>query len=485
MAVTYVNDFSFPSDFGFKKNGSDSVPGKKHGGSTARHHAARHADGGKVSTPQPYAKGGLAKGAGQTKYPGHKENHSGHAATQGLGAGKEKLKSSKDSGYHKTTTEHTSGVQHPAFKKGGHAKRHADGGEIGTAEGKVGMGKKSSWNRDDASSPGSYDREPPKQSVKNKDAVKDKFAARDTEDATKQKGSVQRMSGWSDFKHGGKVHKKSDGGHMDEPERKAMHKDRPRNMGENPQAPGHDKKKSSTPFDYREGGPVKKGVNIGGGDRYEMGATKYKVKAAKDANDSDKGEGAKKHFKTGGYAGRGDATAKHGAQHQVNADKYEARAGVGKKSHDGTLGERPSAKAVGKHTDGARGMGTVKNHSTNPKTAKTMAHGGLSRGTSRAKNAAIHAKSHKQHSGPSAGALASLLGGSGGPPPGMGPPPSGGMDPSMGGPPPGMGGPPPGMGGPPPGAMGPPPGAGGPPPGGMAHGGGVKHVVHHHVSYKA
>jgi hypothetical protein len=156
-------------------------------------------------------------------------------------------------------------------------------------------------------------------------------------------------------------------------------------------------------------------------------------------------------------------------------------------------GKVKMTKADGEKSSGKAGSSTVKApvaKSPKPSTDKTpskagdrvemksgtakAAMGGLSRGTSPKRNAAIHAKNHK----PSAGALSALAGALGAGPhqpsaPGMGPPPPG-MQPQMGSPPGG--------------AMGPrpmPPMAGGPmgAPGGMSHGGAVKHVIVHHVSH--
>lgn len=100
--------------------------------------------------------------------------------------------------------------------------------------------------------------------------------------------------------------------------------------------------------------------------------------------------------------------------------------------------------------------------------------GGLSRGTSIKKNAAIHAKQHKATSPkmPSKGALATIAGalsGSGIPSQGPAAPP--GMAPGMGAPPGGQMG-----------AIAPQvPGMGAP---AMAHGGSIRHVVVHHLSHK-
>lgn len=160
--------------------------------------------------------------------------------------------------------------------------------------------------------------------------------------------------------------------------------------------------------------------------------------------------------------GSKDSTVKMSGR-LANLGKY---AHGGKVSKDiGTQYEKaagtPKASKDGSHSEVSSG------------TAK-MAMGGLSRGTSHKKNAAIHAKSHKPH-GPSAGALSKIAGALGGAGP-MGPPPQ------MGGPPPDAAPP----GGPMAGAGGPPMGApqGGPPM--MAAGGSAKHVfVHHlHVSQK-
>jgi hypothetical protein len=84
----------------------------------------------------------------------------------------------------------------------------------GVAKAPVPMGAKKSWNKDDAVSPGSPKRTAPSQSAKNSPALaKKSFAAQgeNTPPATKQTGTVQRMSGWSDFKKGG-VAKKAKGG---------------------------------------------------------------------------------------------------------------------------------------------------------------------------------------------------------------------------------------------------------------------------------
>src|SRR5580698_1513863 len=424
MAVKYVNEFSFPSDFGFHKNGSASVPGKDRGG--------------KISTPQAYRKGGAVGEEKRTPAP----------ATKGSGAGKLSEKTGTDKAPPATRTEVTSGVQKPAFASGGHAKgcsckmcsggmiKKAEGGKV--AHGKQWDGEKKPWNKDDGTSPGSAKRTAPGQGTKNQAAARDKFATdgENTEPATKQTGDVERMSGYSDFKRGGKVHKKARGGH------------------------------ATTPQRYAKGGKV-------GADRYETEG----VEKAEHVSDgtSARGKGDGKEFSKGGhnriknlghYAHGGKVHAS-GSEKAVKADKYERAAGTPKVTKE-PRGEKPSGHATGKHTEKAQGE-------------KRMASGGLGRATSPKKNAAIHAK--MKHNGPKGGAalgaLASALGGAG--PmgaahqpsaPGMGPPPPG-LAPGMGSPPGGQVG---GMAPPPGGAMG---------PGGMAHGGGVKHVIVHHVSHKA
>jgi hypothetical protein len=372
MAVTYVKDFSFPSDFGFSKNGSASVPGK--------------AKGGRATTPQAYREGGKVQPA-QSKYSGHVAKSDAKPMS---GAGAKNLSYGKASMPAKTTMEKSSGMQSPAFKSGGKAERNASmmkshmarraNGGAATAEAPVPMGKKSSWNKDDAVSPGSFKRTPPKQGAKNPESARDKFAAKTAEPATKQEGDVERMSGWSDFKKGGKVTKKKMGGGVQDRYESSdgsgsMSKDKT----------GTSKKIKGTPA-YNSGGRIK-----------SMGKYAHGGKVWKDGSTQKPG---------------GDA-------------KYEKAAGTPKRDHMSTKGEVESGKATGKSTAPAQGE-------------KRMAQGGLSRATSPKRNAAIHAKSRKVSPGASLGALASVLGGAGVPhqpsAPGMGPSPPG-MAPGMGSPP--------------------------------------------------
>lgn len=395
-----------------------------------------YARGGHVcTTPQPYKAGGLAKGRGLSNDSGHTGGNGADAkgaATRGQGDGDVKRANVSDkTGGKPTRTEKSSGVQKPAFAKGGHlgggpkgakgfsvgdkkhqrlaisgatrsynagniskskedsikstargmlakgkcsggsAKGYAEGGRV--AAGKVPMGSKPSRNQDDATSPGSFKRTPPGQSEKNSQAANSKFSAegRNTPVATKQDGDVERMSGYSDFKSGGSTGKAFN---------------RLKNLGH-----------------YAHGG---------------------KVKASAE--------------KPSGTAGSGKVKAP--VSPAKGAGKYESKAGTSKTS-PGTRVEMKS--------------GTAK-----------AAMGGLSRGTSHAKNAAIHAKGHKPKAsaGPSLGALAGAL--------------SGGAGPAPGGPPP-MGAPPGGLpGGMPPQA----PQMGGAPPM-MSQGGAVQHMVVHHVHH--
>lgn len=96
---------------------------------------------------------------------------------------------------------------------------------------------------------------------------------------------------------------------------------------------------------------------------------------------------------------------------------------LGHYAHGGKVKAPVAAVNAGKAEKAA---GTPK---TSPGTrVERKAMGGLSRGTSSRKSAAIHAKSHKPHApkGPSLGALASVLGAGAPPPaaPGMGGPPA-------------------------------------------------------------
>lgn len=277
------------------------------------------------------------------------------------------------------------------YAKGGHVKastpqpfsrggstipfKYKDGGSAS----KVAAGKipqtKGTFNENDAVSPGSFKRTPPKQSKTNKEAANDKFDAegRNTEPATKQEGNVERMSGFSDFKKGGSV----------------KH-DRIKNLGH-----------------YAHGGKVKAAGEKSSG---KAGSSKVKAPVAKVST-------PKKAEPTSAPAG----------------SRVEMKSGTAKASM-----------------------------------------GGLSRGNSHAKNAAIHAKGNKAK----AGALQQVA-------QALSAAPHQPQAPGIGAPPPGMA---PGMGAPPGGAMGPRPAspmAGGPmgAPGAMSHGGAVNHLVVHHVSH--
>jgi len=390
MPVQYVNDFSFapspprPTIRGYARGGhvKASTPFAYKNGGLAKGHGVSNDSGHTCGNgpdrfskrpqgdgPVKYmAKGGLAKGKGLSNDSGHTGNNGPDAsgsATRGQGDGD--IKRSKVSAdIKKSVTEKSSGVQRPAFAKGGIAKCYAEGGKV--AAGKQWMGSKPSRNRDDATSPGSFKRTPVGQGEKNSKAANSKFSAevRNTPVATKQDGNVERMSGFSDFKNGGRI----------------------KNLGH-----------------YAHGGKVK--------------ATRSEVPSGK----------------------AGSGKIKSPEPQARGAGKYESKAGTPKTSP----GTRVEMK-----------FGVAK-----------AAMGGLSRGTSPRKNAAIHAKQHKApHAPKGLGALAGALSGQAMPSQGAGAPP--GMAPGMGAPPGGQMG-----------AMAPQA-----PMGGMSHGGGVKHVVVHHVSHR-
>lgn len=387
MAVKYVSDFTFapspprPTIQGYARGGhvKASTPCTYKNGGLAKGSGISN-DSGHTGSNGPdrysklpqgdgnvkyYARGGLAKGNGVSNDSGHsggKGPDGKGAATRGQGDGDiKRSKVSPDIGA--SRTEKSSGVQKPAFAKGGKV-----------AAGKVAMGEKPQWNPDDAVSPGSYKRTPVGQGVKNKTAANSKFDAdgRNQEPATKQSGNVERMSGYSDFKNGGRI----------------------KNLGH-----------------YAHGGKV--------------GATRSEAPSGK--------------------AGSGKVRA---PESPAKAGKYESKAGTPKTS-PGTRVEMRSGVAK-------------------------AAMGGLSRGPSPKRNAAIHAKNHKPHAPKGAsglGALAGALSGQAMPSQSAGAPP--GMAPGMGAPPGGQMG-----------AIAPqaPTMGGGPP--AMSRGGGVKHVVVHHVSHR-
>lgn len=89
------------------------------------------------------------------------------------------------------------------YARGGHVTPcYASGGKVAT--GKI---PSAGRNPNDAVSPGSPVRTPMGQKDSNASAAKSKFATagRGTPPATQQSGSVQRMTGYSDFKKGGPV----------------------------------------------------------------------------------------------------------------------------------------------------------------------------------------------------------------------------------------------------------------------------------------
>lgn len=401
MAVKYVSDFEFPADFGFHKSGSTSVPGKAKGGST---------------TPQRYAKGGHStpyayKNGGVTKYSGHAKKHPGTPKT---GMGADDMKHSKLSKPAATRSEKSSGVQKPAFARGGSTK---------VAAGKVAMGEKKPWNQDDAVSPGSYKRTPPGQGESNMKAAKSKFSSKDTDPATPQTGDVERMSGYSDFKKGGKVHKHAKGGHTT-----------PQAYKEGGHAKGCSCKMcsgGSTPMPYKSGGHPNRIKNLG---HYAHGGkAKPKDGAAPTRTEKLSAKAVGKHT-----AKAQGEKSKNANQHEPKATRHEVKSSADMREH--------SSPDVAEHSI-------------------PMASGGLGRGTNKKKQAAIHAK--MEHA-PGMGALGAAM-----------------AAPHMA-PPPGLGTPPPGapmVGGMRPSPMGGAPGGGMPPGAPMMSHGGAMHVVHHHIHH--
>jgi len=476
MAVKYVNDFEFPEGFGFQKSvntskgnaaqgvkgyntsmaGPSVVTGKSSGAGGGKHTSG--------SVPK-FAKGGLAKGAGIGK--GGNEN-------KGIGAGIASEHFSKVNDKRSppaTRGEKSSGVQKPAFKSGGHATtpqrykeggkgdslhdsgctcsycgggmaKKAEGGAIRVAAGKVKDGAKTPWNKDDGVSPGSFKRTPPGQKVTNKAAANSKFDAegRNTEPATNQSGTTQRMSEFSDFKKGGKVKRHAEGGHI----------------------------KATTPQRFNEGG----GDVVQHADRYETRDTNEHGGTEESAGTTTshgmkEGGSAHPHRNLGGYL----HPAKKGGDVKVPGTHTEHPGG--KAAATGTRVNSSPANATAEKYEHAAGTPSFSEPRGDMYEMTSgephMAMGGLSRGTAPKKNAAMHAKmDHK-----ALGQLAGVVGALSGPPhqpaaPGMGPAPPG-MAPPMGAPP-GMAGGAPRM----------PPMAGGPP---MAAEGG--HLVIHHVHHQA
>lgn len=534
MAVRYVSEFSFPSDFGFTKSTIDSnsakgmgafakskagpsvVPGHysgKGGGKLTTGAVSKFAKGGHASTPQRYAKGGAStpqryneggwsehKGVNKNSGMGHKEGL--HPADKAKGSGdlkRERLsdirsphasrheigprdakgapKVDKRTSFNKGPDGYKEGGQtHPhgceCSMCGGGTARYKEGGSIKTAAGKVKMGEKSSWNKDDAVSPGSFKRTPPGEKMTNKQAANSKFDAegRNTEPATEQNGNVERMSGWSDFKKGGKVHKKAKGGHM----------------------------KASTPQRYNEGG----GDIEVHADRYEIRDTNEHG-GTKEPAGTTTSHGMKKggrisnlkHYAHPPKAAKGGAA---GSTQKLGGDaEYERAAGTPKRDHMGTTTERPaghtieSGKLIGGGTNespgyestGAPRDGAAATRGERLSGEPHMAAGGFTHSPSPRANAAIHAKSHAAKDHAAMGALSQVAAALNS---GIHQPPG----PGMGAPPPGVA---PGMGTPPGAPMGPrpmPPMAGGAPGMGtppgiphMADGGGVQHLVVHHVHH--
>lgn len=498
MAVKYVSEFSFPSEFGFHKSSIDSKSAKGMGAfakskagpsvvtGNKRGTGGGHLTTGKVSK---FATGGGVK----TGWDQKKGIGKGGNEDRGIGTGTKGEKFSRISDTKSPTgSRHESGPKSGeaprddkrasfskgmdgGYKKGGHIKKattpqryakggdslhdsgckcsycgggpaYKDGGSIKVAAGKVKDGSKTPWNKDDGVSPGSFKRTPPGEKVTNKKAAYDKFDAegRNTDPATEQKGSVQRMSEFSDFKKGGKVHKKAKGGHATTPQRYAKGgqvttQDRYEGYDDGPNGDitedrrGTTKQVAGDGMEYSKGGrvgnlgkyahPAKKGGHASGGD-IKVPGTRKEVASGRAT------DGVKTNVSPGGQNAHYESAAGTPGVEEPGQDNYEMKSG------------EPSYSM-----------------------------GGLSRGANPKRMAAMHAKQdHK-----AMGQLAGVVGALSQPPrqpqaPGMGAPPPG-MAPQMGAPP-GMAG---GVG------RGPPPMAGGPP---MAsEGGSTMHIVHHHINH--
>lgn len=407
MAVKYVKEFTFP-----KSPPRPTIPGYARGGHVST--PDRYASGGST-TPDRYKDGGhWIKGA--IKHPGalHKELGIAQgkkipAKTLAKAAGKGgKL------GQRARLAETLKGMRHAEggsstpdrYASGGHAKgctckmcsggmAHKEGGSIGTADGLVKMGRKSAWNPDDASSPGSPKRTPPGQKETNQAASRSAFAheGRGTPPATQQTGDVERMAGYSDFRKGGRVHKKAGGG---------------------------------------------------SGDRFETSDGSGETHRDTSGT-SARGEGDGKEYKSGGRI--------KNLGHYAHGGKVQATRSEVKSGHPASVKVpskvTPGPRSTAKPTDGS----AATRHEVRSGTP-AMAMGGLSRGANPKRNAAIHAKMAKAQKIGALGALAGALSGNqmpkqGGmaPPgmaPGMGAPPGGQMGamapqaPTMGGGPPMM-----------------------------------------------
>jgi hypothetical protein len=477
MAVKYVSEFSFPSQFGFSKSngghkgdakgmssfakskaGPSVVTGNSRGTGGGKHTTGavpKFAKGGHASTPQRYADGGWSKNKGVSLDSGmgaaKREKYDNNEGA-GIGAPKYARINDKKSPP-ATRGEKSSGVQKPAFKSGGHATtpdRYKGGGMIKTAAGKVKDGAKTPWNKDDGTSPGSFKRTPPKQSMKNKAAAYDKFDAegRDTDPATEQNGNVERMSEFSDFKRGGHAKKYAKGGHA-----------------------------SGCGCKMCSGGSSRyaKGGQVTTEDRYETESEMHGERHIPAPDKQVKGDGME--YKKGGRIGN--------LKHYAHPSKKAAGGAAGTRTerpsgHASSMGKMVNESPKGSDERYERAAGTPGEtpegdyHETKSG-EPMMSGGGFNRGANPKKMAAIHAKKDHAAMGALAQVAAGLEGGAPqGPPhqpaaPGMGPAPPG-MAPQMGAPP-GMAG----------GVRPMPPMAGGPP---MANSGGsVQHIVHHHVMH--
>jgi hypothetical protein len=324
----------------------------------------------------------------------------------------------------------------------GGGKAYKEGGAIKVAAGKVKDGSKTPWNKDDGVSPGSFKRTPPGEKVTNKKAAYDKFDAegRNTEPATKQGGNVERMSEFSDFKKGGHAKKKHHYAKGGAVKGQVKTQDRYEGYDDGPNGDitedrrGTEKQVAGDGMAYKKGGSAHRVSNLG----------KYAHPAKK-----------------GGHAAGGDikvpGTRTEVASGKAGSSKVNVEPG-GQNAHYESAAGTPGVKFPGEDN-------------YEMKSGEAYSMGGLSRGTSGKKNAAMHAKMDHKAMGQLAGVVGALSQQAPHQPaaPGMGPAPPG-MAPQMGAPP-GMAG----------GPRAAPPMAGGPPM--AAEGGSTMHIVHHHINH--
>lgn len=437
MAVQYVKDFTFapspprPTVRGYARGGLVKGHGVSNdSGHTGNNGADRFSKRAQGDGPVAYhAKGGLAVGKGVTNDAGH-SGGKGPDNTARSGAGDGDLKRTKVSpDIKKSVGEKTSGVQKPAFKSGGGIKLS---GKFDGKSNAVGQGGRAAQLKAKGVPGGVIG-----------NLARKAQAAPGQKNYHAKGGRARMADGGSVGVAAGKIPNK--GRNPDDSVSPGSFKRTPMSQGDSNMKAANSKFSAegrNTPVATKQDGDVQR--MSGYSDFKSGGSTKPAFNRLK--NLGHYAHGGKVKGSTGersaGTAGSGAVKAPVKA---TNAGKAERAAGTPKTSP----GSRVEMKA-----------GTAK-----------AAMGGLSRGTSSKKNAAIHAKGKKSHAPKSAGlgALAGALSGMGMPSQGAGAGP--GMAPGMGAPP---GGP---MGGMAPQA---PTMGGGPP--AMASGGQLKSFTH--VAYK-